>query len=342
MAISYKATEVGLYKVVEIVEDGTVIGKRKFLPKELTAVSQSGEVVIKDAITDKVFFTGNLNAFVDANESAFESTTILNNLLQNWPINISELQGVDLIDGALAQDLSPYATIEYVDDEIAGEGLARDAAIQVLKDYVDEQIAGLQAQIDAIDGRVETVETEIAVMPQTLFLGNPFNFVQSGVEDSEPVYVNASNLYCTFTTTETGKVAIVMEGVNISYGAAGARTWMYVTTTNPTPFGNGNIQIDKYVDEQSYALDWFENLVDTEQVSLATENTTTFANFLSSATGGDPVEVIKNFTIPLTLEPNTTYTFYFWMVPTIWGVTGTPRVNVNVANGIKVMEVLDI
>ena len=341
MAITYKIYESGFNKVIDVLNDGSVIGKKKFIPKAAVAV-QDGNIKIKDAVTNSLEFEGSFESFVDSEGNNFGSIEAINDFLSSIPINISELRGLELIDGALAQDLSPYATIEYVDDEIVGEELARDAAIQILRDYVDEQIAALQAQIDAIDGRIETVETEIAVMPQTLFLGDPFNFVQSGVEDSEPVYVNASNLYCTFTTTETGKVAIMMEGVNLSYGASGSRTWMYVTTTDPTPFGNGNIQIDKYVDEQAYALDWFENLVDTGQVDVVNENTITFANFLSASTGGDPIEVTKNFTIPLTLAPNTSYTFYFWMVPVVWGVSGQPRINASIANGIKVMEVLDI
>ena len=340
MAITYKIYESGFNKVIDVLNNGSVIGKKKFIPKAAIAV-QDETLKIKDVVTNSLEFEGSFESFVNSEGNNFASVEAINDFLSSIPINISELRGLDLIDGALAQDLTPYATITYVDDEVAGEAIARDIAIQLLKDYVDEQIAALQSQINNLTDRVVVVEEDVAVMPKILYQGDPFNFTQIGVEDSEPVYVNASTLTTTFTTTETGKVVIMMENVVLSYSTAGSRTWMYVTTTNPTSFGNGNIQIDKFTDEQSYALDWFENLVTTEQVNVV-KGEITFGNFLSGATGGDPSLINKDFAISLTLEPNTQYTYYFWMVPVIWGISGTPRIQASVSNGIKVVEVLDI
>lgn len=124
MAIKYRISESGIQKVIEVVNDSTVIGKSKYGPKELSIVDNSGTVQIKDSLSDKVLYSGSPSSFVNSNDEAFGQTaqavvSAVTTLSNNIKINIAELDGLELVEDQLLPDLSEYAKASEVEKHLA-------------------------------------------------------------------------------------------------------------------------------------------------------------------------------------------------------------------------------
>ena len=342
MSVKYKIYDDGMLKQIDVIDTSSseVIGNSTYHPQELMAEVSGSDLVVKDDYSRAVKFKAAYTSFVDLNDNTWGETlqgaaTTLNAFLQQIPIKLGDLENIDQDSGGLTVNLEDYALTTYVDTEISSSEASTIT-------YSDEEDDKLQAQIDALTtavanltSQIEVIEGEIDVRPAVLFQGDPFTF-----SDTDATFTAPSAGQMSFTTTDSGKVHIVLESINIvvnqqqltSYG----KTWLYISSTNPSFFNyKFNVDSDPNYD---YPEDRFRDWVDDGTIVLAKEDETPFGNVIG--TNAEPADFVKSITIQLNLTPNTTYTFWLYDVPITVGsgVTCTFKIQ----NGIRVVEVLDI
>lgn len=143
MAVKYKLSEVGIQKIIEVLNDGVVIGKSKYGPKELTVSDSNGTVQITEALSGKVVCAGTASSFVNSSNQEFgqNATAVVSAITQiaeRVNINIAELEGLDLVDNQLLPDLSAYAKIEDI-QTLAVEGVS--AIEETIANNLEKHIA---------------------------------------------------------------------------------------------------------------------------------------------------------------------------------------------------------
>ena len=124
MATKYRISESGVQKIVEILDGDTVVGIRKFSPKEISVSYVGNTVQIKDNFTGNTLFEGPSANFVKSDNSTFAETagdavSAMTNLANNIKIDVRELDGLTYVNDAIAPDLSNYATTDQVAAQIS-------------------------------------------------------------------------------------------------------------------------------------------------------------------------------------------------------------------------------
>lgn len=328
MAIKYRISESGIQKVVEVLNDNTVVGRRKFSAKEI-AVSYSGETIqIKDAFTSNVLYEGTAASFVDSNNNAFASSTgdavlAMTNLANNIAINVTELQGLELVNDAITPDLSAYAKTTEVNTAIS-------SAVTTAKSELQVSIDALEVDVSNLDTSVTDIDTKLAYQGNTLFSGAAvsYNFT------TEETVKCKSSSQITFTTGAISKVEVIIEGIWNAYGLAQVKS--YISTTNPETVPGGSTNFSLYfegapVTGAGSMPQWLEDYVDPGQ-----NDQITLSNFMDTGVQGSGN--IETNQVILTLSANTSYTFYLWAFTSVFGASGTNNIAIS---RIRVVEYID-
>lgn len=186
MAIKYRISESGIQKVVEVLNDSTVIGTSKYGPKELSIINNSGTIQIKDALSGKVLYSGDPSSFVNSSNQVFGQTaqdvvSAITTVSDGIKINIAELEGLELVDNQLLPDLSAYAKTSEVES------------------YVSTQLA------PALE-RLDVTETELTQVEKHIGINNPAIPITWVLEDDQALC--NPNMSVTFTVPSNGKAKI--------------------------------------------------------------------------------------------------------------------------------------
>lgn len=330
MATKYRISESGIQKVVEILDGDTVVGVRKFSPKEIS-VSYSGDTVqINDAFTGNTLFEGPSANFVKSDNSAFAETAgdavlAMTDLANNIKIDVRELDGIELVNDAIAPDLSAYAKTADVTTEInstvASSIATAKAEIQEDIDRIDANIVSVQSAASVLETSVEVLEAKTSATGIVLFNGASVNY---NFTTEETVKCKSSSAI-TFTTGNNPTVKVAFNGSWQAYGLA--QVMCYLSPTSPESVPDGSTDFTRYVPGAPVLgagsmPQWLDDNVDSgqnDQIALS--------NFLDTANNGSGTLATESVT--LNLQTNTTYTFYIWAFTSVFGVSGTNNITIS-------------
>lgn len=308
MALTYKISESGLYKIVEIVNDGEVIGRRKFLAKEIDTVADGSTVQLKDVFTGEILFSGSPNSFVKSDgtvfgDSAANAVSAMNTALAKVKVNIEELDGIEVLSGGV--DLTEYAKKEYVDSELTSTASTLSSNIS----SVSSSLSNLESNVN---NTFDTVEQYVTRSTK----GIVYQFNNDGVRCNPEMSV-------TFTTTDTGVVKFFVPEITAELDTS-AGVQAILSTANP---GTGvAYNAENAIDGRIY----FEANAEADGETFTEDRYICYVPNIITST----IVVGNSVAYELTLTPNTEYTFYLWARTTILGVNASPKIIFN--QGIKV------
>lgn len=328
MAIKYRISESGIQKVVEILEGDTVVGVRKFSPKEIS-VSYSGDTVqINDTFTGNTLFEGPSADFVKSDNSAFAETAgdavlAMTNLANNIKIDVRELDGIELVNDAIAPDLSAYVTNTALDERVTTIESTITTAVATAKTEI-------QVDIDRIDTNVAGVQADVVVLEEkTPHLGkvvgtsSGFNYFFTTYRS---VRCNASSAL-TFTTTDATEYLLQIDGSWTGYGLSQVGAYYSVTSPLDVPNGSSNFYIendDPTIVDPEFTFgyyDWLEANIDRGE-----NRHVPLCNWMNTGTPAEGGIEIGEWII--TLTPNTTYTWYWWAFTKVYGANNDCTISV--------------
>jgi hypothetical protein len=333
MATKYRISESGIQKVVEIIDNGTVVGIRKFFPKEIT-VSYSGDTIqINDAFTGNTLYEGEAADFVKSDNSVFaessgDAVLAMTNLANNVSINVTELDGIELVNDAIAPDLSAYAKTTDLDSletsitsSISSSVATAKSEIQEDIDRIDANIIAVQSAAAVLQSSVDTLEANTSTIGQILFSGAAVNY---NFTTEETVKCKSTSAI-TFTTGSNPNVKVAFNGTWQAYGLA--QVMCYLSPTSPEDVPNGSTNFTRYVEDAPILGDgsmpkWLDDNVvpgQNDQIALS--------NFLNTGSNGNGELATDNVT--LNLEENTSYTFYIWAFTSVFGVSATNNITIS-------------
>jgi hypothetical protein len=297
MAITYKISELGLHKVVEILNDGEVIGRHKFLAKEISTAANNGVIELKDTFTQEVLFSGSTSSFVNSNGDAFGETTSeavnsINTTLDKVKVSIEELDGFEIVSGGV--DLTEYAK----------------------KTYVDSNISTVSTSLSTLEENVNNTFDTVEQYADRSTKGIVYQFNNDGVRCNPGMSV-------TFTTTDTGVVKFFVPEITAQLDTSAAVEAVLSTADPGTGVSyNGENSID--------ARQYFDSTAKNDEETFTEDEYICYVPNVITST----IVVGNSISYELTLDPNTEYTFYLWARTTILGVNASPRIVFN--QGIKV------
>jgi hypothetical protein len=308
MAVKYKLSEVGIQKIIEVLNDGVVIGKSKYGPKELTVSDSNGTVQITEALSGKVVCAGTASSFVNSSNQEFgqNATAVVSAITQiaeRVNINIAELEGLDLVDNQLLPDLSAYAKIEDI-QTLAVEGVSA----------IEETIAN----------NLEKHIAYTAVFPTWV--------TQIDTTLSYP------EITATFTVPANGKVQVVIP-LNVGLTQAGT---FYGLINKADPGVNGQVfegdddrtQFRNYLDSIGHPSTGYGDLYSDMGVRMIA------CRFPIPEASAFPMQTSTLISQEITgLTPGAEETIYFWIMA--GAVHFNCEATFNFTNGIKVFKVND-
>ena len=236
MAIQYKISEVGIQKIVEILEDGNVIGKRKFIAREIITVTDNSTVQLKDSSTNEVLFSGSSSQFLNADGETFGNTpeevaSAVNDKLSKLNISFEDLDNVDVVEGGI--NLSNYATV----DSLNTYKSEVETSLTELSATVDSSISELNntitTNVDEINSTIDTsVEQHLAIK----ILSKTISVAKHSVAASRDTSI-------TFTVPDNGKFRIIYEAINAEINTA-VTLYGHLSTVDPGETDIAFTQID--------------------------------------------------------------------------------------------------
>lgn len=308
MALTYKISESGLYKIVEIIDNSEIIGRRKFLAKEVTTVVDDSTVQLKDTFTGEVLFSGESANFVKNDGTTFgdnaaETALGVNAFLNKVRINIEELEGIDIISGGV--DLTDYAKKDYVESELTS-----------LSSTISNNITTVSTALSTLESNVNTTFETVEQYDDRSVKGITYQFYNDGVRCNPAMSV-------TFTTKETGVAKFfVPEITAVLNKPAGVQA--IVSTANP---GTG---VSYNGENQNDAKNYFASTAEADEEIFSIDQYLCYVPNVITST----IVVGNSVSYTLNLSPNTEYTFYLWAKTTILGTESNPKIVFNA--GIKV------
>lgn len=347
MAIKYRISESGIQKVVEVVSDGTVVGRRKFSPKEIT-VSYSGDTVqIKDAFSGTVLYEGEYSDFVDSNDTAFSNsaanvTSSITTLTDKIAIDVTELQGISIIEGAIAPDLSAYAEKTYVDQEVTSAKSELNTAItssastlqtniNTVSSSIATSIAPVTSALSTVETSVSTINTKVNKIPEVIAQSPSFT-----LSFNRPYRTRChENSGVTFTAPANGKVSYLIENYRYSVSSMG-NVIMYISSYAPptTPVTTIDEETGNAGDTSVF-LDYIDTYVEPQEVPGNYGGSYVTPPVLAQSSSQETASV--EFIIT-GLTPGQEYTWYLWLASFIFANNNTT--NIQFINGVKIKEVL--
>jgi hypothetical protein len=336
MAIKYRISESGIQKVVEVVSDGVVIGKRKFSPKEIV-ISYSGDTVqIQDEFSGTVLYEGEYSDFIDSNNNTFANsaagvTSSITAVTDKISINVSELQGINILDGVIAPDLSAYAQISYVDQEITSTTSTLQGNIDTVSSSISTSIAPVSSALSTVETSVSELDNKVSNIPKIIAQSPSFN-----LNFSRPYRTRCHvDSGVTFTAPANGKVAYLIENYRYSVSSMG-NVIMYISAFAPptTPITTIDEETDAPGDTSVF-LDYIDTNVEPLEVPGNTGGSHVTPPVLAQSSMQTTASI--EFIIG-GLTPGQQYTWYLWLASFIFANSNTT--NIQFINGVKIKEVL--
>lgn len=308
MAIKYRISEVGIQKIIEVLNGDTVVGKSKYGPKELTISNVNNLVQIKESLTDKIICASEASNFVDIDNRVFSqnvatAVSALSTLADRVNINIVELEGLDLIDNQLVPDLSEYAKIEDV------------------QTYAVEGVSAIE---DTIANSLEKHIAHTVVFPTW--------------ETQVDTVISYPEITATFKVPSNGKVQVVIP-LNIQLTQAGT---FYGLINRANPGENGQVfegdndaaQFAAYLSSIGHPSSGYGNLYTTQGIRMIV------CRFPIPDASAFPMQTANIVSETITgLTPGAEETIYFWI--TAGAVHFDCQASFRFTNGIKILEVND-
>lgn len=347
MAIQYRISESGIQKVIEVISDGTVVGRRKFSPKEITVSSSGDTIQIKDAFTEAVLYEGDRESFIDQDNNAFSSNAVtaassITSLANKISIDVQELQGISIIEGAIAPDLSGYAEIAYVDQEVTSAktelntNISTSAStlqgnIDTVSASISTSIAPVSSALTTVETSVENLDSQISNIPKVIAQSPSFTL---GFNRPYRTRCHA-NSGVTFTAPANGKVSYLLENYRYSVTSMG-NVIMYISEYAPptTPVTTIDEETDDPGDTSIF-LDYIDTYIEPQEVPGNTGGSYITPPVLAQSSSQETASA--EFIIS-GLTPGQEYTLYLWLASFIFANNNTTTIQF--INGVKIKEVL--
>lgn len=347
MATKYRISESGIQKVVEILDGDTVVGVRKFSPKEIS-VSYSGDTIqINDTFTGNTLFEGPSANFVKSDNSAFAETAgdavlAMTDLANNIKIDVRELDGIELVDDAIAPDLSAYAQKTYVDQEvtsakselntaITSSASTLQTSIDTVSNSISTSIAPVTSALSTVESSISALDTKVSKIPEIIAQSPSFNLTFT-----RPYRTRChANSGVTFTAPANGKVSYLIENYRYSVGSMG-NVIMYISSYAPptTPVTTIDEETGQSGDTSVF-LDYIDANVEPQEVPGNYGGSYVTPAVLAQSASQETASV--EFIIT-GLTPGQEYTWYLWLASFIFANNNTT--SIQFINGVKIKEVL--
>ena len=337
MALTYKISESGLYKIVEVVNDGEVIGRRKFLAKEIDTVADGSTVQLKDVFTGEILFSGSSSSFVKSDgtvfgDSAANAVSAMNTALAKVKVNIEELDGFEVVSGGV--DLTEYVKNETLDAYKIEAASSVDSKISTAVSPINTSITSLNNAVDVIETDLSETQSIVSTIPQIIAQIDPFtySFIQKPYTAK---CKTASGI--TFTVPANGKIRYTtINHRTETYGLAGVQAWI-TTAAPPTSDYTLTIEPGDTVEGVEYLFgisSWTGPNLDSGAIGLTGKDLSS-VKIVGESTNGRELydEIITGLT------PGETMTVYMWAISGVFGITNSAVITFD--KGITIYEVLD-
>ena len=308
MAIKYRISESGIQKIIEVLNDDVVVGVRKFSPKEISVSYNEGTIQINDAFTGNTLFEGESADFVKSDNSVFaqnagDAVLAMTELTNNIAIDIRELDGIELVNDAIAPDLSAYVKTT----ELNTYKLEVASSIEDVSNNIVDLSNEVTETFDTVEQYLDTSEKGIV-----------YQFSNDGTR-CDP------NLSVTFTTGDNGNVEFLVLNIHASLNTAAAIDAV-VSTSNP---GTG---VSYNAENSADNGNFFEANAEAEGEIYSSDTRLIYSPMTN------PANIGSSGRFQMSLTPNTEYTFYLWARTTILGVNSNPKLIFNDGLKVKVID----
>ena len=306
MAITYKISESGLHKIVEILDGEELIGRRKFLSKEVITTINGSLIELKDNFTQEVLFSGNVSSFINSDGDAFgdtasEAVASMNTNLSNVNISVEELKNLEVIGGGIS--LSNYTTTE----ELNTYKLEVASSIEGVSNNIVNLSNEVTETFDTVEQYLDTSEKGIA-----------YQFYNDGTRCNP-------NLSVTFTTGDSGNVEFLVLNIHASLNTAAA---IEAVVSTADPGAGVSYNAENSIDNRHF----FEDNTEAEGEIYSTETVLIYSPIANTANIG------SSGRFQMSLTPNTEYTFYLWARTTLLGVNSNPKLIFNDGLKVKIID----
>ena len=341
MAIKYRISELGIQKIVEILNNDIVVGVRKFSPKEIS-VSYNEEIIqINDAFTGNTLYEGEAANFVKSDNLAFaqnagDAVLAMTELTNNIAIDVRELDGIELVNDAIAPDLSAYVTTSALDAYKIEAEAATDLKVSTAVAPVAANVSTLNTTVQTVETNLTSAQEIISTIPQILATSEPFLYFF----DEQPYTAKCkTSSAVTFTVPANGKIRYTTTNHRFeTYGLAQVLAWLSIVEP-PTSNYSLTIEPNETIDGVFYRFgiaDWTQpNLEDNgAAVGVSGRDLISLQKVGESRTGRQTYdEVITGLT------PGETMTVYMWALSGVFGINNSATAIID--KGITVYEVID-
>jgi len=339
MALTYKISESGLYKIVEIIDNSEIIGRRKFLAKEVTTVVDDSTVQLKDAFTGEVLFSGESANFVKNDGTTFgdnaaDAAIAMNASLTKVEIAFEELSGIEVVSGGI--DFTNYVTTSALDAYKVEAEAATDLKVSTAVAPVAANVSTLNTTVQTVETNLTSAQEVISTIPQVLAATGSFSYSFQLEQYTAKCKTSSA---VTFTVPANGKIRYTTTNHRFdTYGLAQVKVWLS-TVAPPTSNYSITVEPDATIDGVFYNFgiaDWTQpNLEDNgAAVGLTGVDLISVQKVGESRSGRQTYdEIITGLT------PGETMTVYMWAVSGVFG--NNNRATATMDKGVTVYEVID-